>query len=85
MLGNCQKYSFEECIKIHGLDSGRNVTEDEIDAELLCGVKSQLVVELVSAAAVAIVAYIISTYQSHCNDHALSLSLLWAFAANFWC
>ncbi len=62
MLGSCRKYSFEECVQLHGLDNGRNFTEDEIDAELLCGVKSQRVAELVSAAAVAIVAYIISKF-----------------------
>lgn len=60
MLGSCERYSFEECVKIHGLDSGSNATEDEMDAKLLCEMKGQVVFELVSAAAVAIVAYLIS-------------------------
>eukprot|EP00531_Pseudo-nitzschia_arenysensis_P009639 CAMPEP_0116119378 /NCGR_PEP_ID=MMETSP0329-20121206/2606_1 /TAXON_ID=697910 /ORGANISM="Pseudo-nitzschia arenysensis, Strain B593" /LENGTH=715 /DNA_ID=CAMNT_0003613069 /DNA_START=48 /DNA_END=2195 /DNA_ORIENTATION=- len=79
MLGSCQKYSFEECVKIHGLDSGRNVTEDEIDAELLCGVKSQLVVELVSAGAVAIVAYIITNFYIQVTECSVLLkkSRIW--------
>jgi len=53
---SCERYTFEKCIKEHGIDA----TENEYDADLLCGIGYRRVAEKISFAQWAIFAYLIS-------------------------
>ena len=56
----CERYNFDECVQLHGLDNfGTNDTDAKFDKKLLCVPKDAKVVEIISFASFAIVAYVI--------------------------
>ena len=66
----CKKYTFDQCVELHGFDYGSDInsTEYKYDADLLCGEKKQKVVEYISFATFAIVVYVLGKFHNSHED-----------------
>lgn len=78
-MAPCDRWTFEQCVQLHGLNSGINATADAIDAELLCRPKVPLAFEIISAASAATVIYLITNVYIHVAEYCVLLK-----SSNIW-